>query len=218
MAKILLIETATEVCSAAIAVDGQVVALAEDLNQPNHAARLTLLIRECTQHAGIGLADLDAVAVSRGPGSYTSLRTGASVAKGICYALDKPLLAVDTLQALAAASLQKMAAQNSGESLLLAPMIDARRMEVWTALYDAHLCEVAPAQPLILENNLFYIFCQTVRGNTSSDRCIVSGNGVKKSQTSKLTRMRFLALSRIVRPHTWPTWLSNFSKILTFKT
>jgi len=181
MAKILLIETASEVCSAAIAVNGNLVALAEDQNQPNHAARLTLLIQECVRQSGIALAELDAVAVSRGPGSYTSLRVGSSVAKGICYALDKPLIAVDTLQALAAASRRAFEPQRSPDVVpLFVPMLDARRKEVWTAVYDGQLRKLVDAQPLILENNLFNIFTQSVSGFAPPNVFVVSGNGAKK--------------------------------------
>jgi tRNA threonylcarbamoyladenosine biosynthesis protein TsaB len=179
MAKILLIETATEVCSAAMAVDGKVVALAEDSEQPNHAARLTLLIQDCTQRSGIPLTHLDAVAVSSGPGSYTSLRAGASVAKGICYALDKPLIAVDTLQALAAAS-QLAAHIPSTEVACFVPMLDARRQEVWTAAYDAQLRTLVPAQPLIFENNFFEIYLQRISETAPANVFVVSGNGAKK--------------------------------------
>ena len=209
MAKILLIETATEVCSAAIAVEGQVVALAEDLQQPNHTARLTLLIDACVKQAGMPLSSLDAVAVSRGPGSYTSLRTGASVAKGICYALDKPLVAVDTLLALAWAGLRitdcglrinpalgmdakrenealtkgwvnPQSAIRNPQSVIFIPMLDARRQEVWTAAYNAHLVEIVPPQPLILQHDLFEIFLQTVAEKSTGQVFVISGNGVKK--------------------------------------
>lgn len=176
MAKLLLIETATEVCSAAIAVDGRLLALAEDPDQPNHAARLTLLIDQCTREAGIPLAELDGLALSRGPGSYTALRVGASVAKGICYALDKPLMAVDTLLALAAAA----QAEYPLPGACFLPMLDARRQEVWAAVYDAELRPLAPAQPLILEHNMFENFLQSVSPAGTSCVFIVAGNGAKK--------------------------------------
>lgn len=180
MAKILLIETATEVCSAAIAADGQLAALAEDPEQLNHAARLTLLIEQCTRQAGIPLAALDAVAVSSGPGSYTSLRVGASVAKGICYALDKPLIAVPTLQALAAASL---AALPGAPDVYLLPMLDARRNEVWTAVFDRRFQTLVPAQALILEHNMFELFLQSVPPAPAASVFVASGNGAKKTGT-----------------------------------
>ena len=122
MAKILLIETSGEVCSAAISVDGKVLALVEAPDTQSHAALLTLQIGECSNKAGILLADLDAVAVSKGPGAYTSLRVGASVAKGICFALDKPLIAVDTLLALAHASRLWVGKIPSGNLPTVAPI------------------------------------------------------------------------------------------------
>ncbi len=190
MAKILLIETATEVCSAAIAKDGNVLALAEDLQQRNHAAQLTLLIQQCTREAGISLAALDAVAVSSGPGSYTSLRVGASVAKGICYALDKPLIAVDTLKALAAASFEthfRPGNELKTETPVFAiPMLDARRNEVWAAVYDVELRLLAPAQPLILENKLLYEFLSQNPVHKPGCVYIVAGNGAKKMKSAEI--------------------------------
>ncbi|MFN0034016.1 MAG: tRNA (adenosine(37)-N6)-threonylcarbamoyltransferase complex dimerization subunit type 1 TsaB [Saprospiraceae bacterium] len=192
MAKILLIETSTEVCSAAVSVDGRVVALAEDLECQSHAALLTLQISECTEAAGISLAQLDAVAVSQGPGAYTALRVGASVAKGICYALEKPLIAVDTLRALAHASAEfgirnaeserANSAFRTPHSAFLLPMLDARRQEVWLAVYDADLREIAPAQPLILENNSFEKFVSEKIGDGKAERLVLSGNGIKKTR------------------------------------
>lgn len=177
MAKILLIETATAVCSAAIAADGEVLALAEDAGASNHAARLTLLIRECTQRCGLPLAALDAVALSRGPGSYTALRVGASVAKGICYALDKPLIALDTLQELARASLDEYRTRHA---VFAIPMLDARRNEVWAAAYDAGLRELLAPRPLVLEHDLFKKFLQAIPGFVPEAAYVVSGNGASK--------------------------------------
>ncbi len=201
MAKILLIETASEVCGAAIAIDGRTLALAEDADQARHAERLTLLIAECCRQAGLNLSDLDAVAVSRGPGSYTALRVGVSTAKGICFALDKPLITVDTLQALAAASLadyglsgasgglelsmpasgnNPQSAIRNPQPVLAIPMLDARRQEVWTAVYDDQLRTLAPAQPLILQHELFKDFINRISDYKPETVCIISGNGAKK--------------------------------------
>lgn len=189
MSRILLIETATEVCSVAIAVDGKVVALVEELQAPSHAALLTLQIEKCVGMSGIPLAALDAVAVSRGPGSYTSLRVGASVAKGICYALDKPLIAVNTLLSLAWASREEMepSSIHRPASTVFVPMLDARRQEVWLAVYDAELRLIAAEQPLILENNLFENFiCQSAPG-AAGKMLVVAGNGSIKLE-NVLTR------------------------------
>jgi tRNA threonylcarbamoyladenosine biosynthesis protein TsaB len=180
MARILLIETATEVCSAAIAVNGEVAALAEELHSQNHAALLTLQIEECAKISGISLAALDAVALSRGPGSYTSLRVGASVAKGICYALDKPLITIDTLLSLAAASREILNSHSSLLTPIFVPMLDARRQEVWLAAYDASLRPLAPAQPLILENDLFEKHIGEAAPKAEPGVLVFSGNGSLK--------------------------------------
>lgn len=180
MSRILLIETATEVCSVAIAVDGAVVALVEELQAPSHAALLTLQIEQCASMSGIPLATLDAVAVSSGPGSYTSLRVGASVAKGICYALDKPLIAVNTLLALAWASREEPSIVNRSPSTVFVPMLDARRQEVWLAVYDAELRTIAAEQPLILENNLFENFIQQNLSGAGGKTLVTAGNGSEK--------------------------------------
>jgi tRNA threonylcarbamoyladenosine biosynthesis protein TsaB len=174
MAKILLIETATEVCSAAISVDGVIFSVAEDLNSSSHASLLTLQIEHCARSSGIALNQLDAIALSRGPGAYTALRVGASVAKGICYALNKPLLAVDTLQALAMAASQETTGQ------FFVPMLDARRQEVWLAVFDKSLSSITDTQPLILENNLFDKFMQEMLPNAKPEEVVMCGNGMKK--------------------------------------
>jgi tRNA threonylcarbamoyladenosine biosynthesis protein TsaB len=150
MALILQIETATRSCSIALAQNGQVIALKE-LNEANiHASHITLFIEEAMKKADKSLEELDAVAVSMGPGSYTGLRIGVSCAKGLCYALDKPLIAVSTLAAMAAA---KKGATESNN--LLCPMIDARRMEVYMALFDQDLSVVEPVKAQILDEHTF---------------------------------------------------------------
>src|SRR6218665_669192 len=101
MAKILQIETATAVCSVALSVDGKTVSVKEESGQNLHASKLTLFIDGVLKSAGVNYNELDAIAVSKGPGSYTGLRIGVSTAKGLCYALDKPLIAIDTLQMMA---------------------------------------------------------------------------------------------------------------------
>jgi tRNA threonylcarbamoyladenosine biosynthesis protein TsaB len=131
---VLLIETATPVCSVALSTH-QGVFIRESHEQRSHAELITLFIDEVVTEAGIGLGQLDAVAVSMGPGSYTGLRIGVSSAKGICYALDKPLIAIDTLQSMATGMAEKRRDNNQNE--LLCPMIDARRMEVYAALFNA---------------------------------------------------------------------------------
>ncbi|MCP3928970.1 MAG: tRNA (adenosine(37)-N6)-threonylcarbamoyltransferase complex dimerization subunit type 1 TsaB, partial [Bacteroidetes bacterium] len=150
MAFFLNIETSTEICSICISEDETILAL-KDADDPYvHAGSITLLIQDCLKQAGITLEQLSAVSVSSGPGSYTALRIGTSTAKGICYALDKPLISIDTLQALAFASAQKI----SGE-WIHCPMIDARRMEVYTAMYDSKGNAISDKQALIVEADSF---------------------------------------------------------------
>ncbi len=135
MALIVSIETSTNICSAALARDGKVIGLVESSDEKSHASQLTLFIQKLLQEQNLHANDLDAVSVSHGPGSYTGLRIGVSVAKGICYAVGKPLIAVNTLKAIAL-----MAKESIPESKgLLCPMIDARRMEVYSALFNWQL-------------------------------------------------------------------------------
>lgn len=151
MATILQIETATQVCSAAISRDGETIALKEQMASNIHAGSLTLFIKEVMDAVGLQFIDLDAVAVSKGPGSYTGLRIGVSTAKGLCYALDKPLIAIDTLQMMASGFL---AQQDDNEGLICA-MIDARRMEVFTAVFDQDLNDVVPTEAKIIDEKSF---------------------------------------------------------------
>lgn len=184
MANILLIETATSVCSVAVARDGRVLHLIETSEADRHASLITVFIRQCLDAAGMEPQQLNAVAVSAGPGSYTGLRVGVSAAKGLCYGLGIPLIAVDTLKALASACRKKSSA---GSDDLIVPMIDARRQEVWTAVYEAgHLNVLGKAVPLVLENNMFDYFCGEVRGGDKHRRILLCGNGAFKTDSGSL--------------------------------
>ncbi len=147
MSIILGIETSTKICSVAVSDGEKLLAIKEEGGAYSHSEKLTLFIQEVLKEANIELAAIDAVAVSKGPGSYTGLRIGVSVAKGLCYALDKPLIAVDTLQAMA---------KNPALSAdIFCPMIDARRMEVYTALYNHNNEVVVPISAKIIDENSF---------------------------------------------------------------
>ena len=129
---ILNIETATKKCSVSIAKNGETIAFREIAEEGySHAEKLHVFIEELISESKITFKNLNAIAVSQGPGSYTGLRIGVSSAKGLCYALNIPLIAVDTLQSLAA--------QISISNGFIIPMIDARRMEVFSAIYDKDL-------------------------------------------------------------------------------
>ncbi len=175
MGKILNIETSTRVCSVALAVDGKVVAIQESTVENSHARHITLFAEQVMFQAGINFKDLDAVAISKGPGSYTGLRIGVSTAKGFCYSLDKPLIAVDTLQALAYGMVQKL--KNTGENpegFLFVPMIDARRMEVYSAVYDSRLNEVREVKAEVIDKNSFTGFFQ------KDKKLVFAGDGAMK--------------------------------------
>ena len=157
MPLILHIETATRVCSVALARDGALLSLKES-SQPNvHSSLLTVFIDEIFRETGVAPAQLDAVAVSKGPGSYTGLRIGVAAAKGLCYALDKPLVAVETLEAMAKGikDLTPRPALLGGEGEFVCPMLDARRMEVYCAIYDHALKEVMPTEAVIVNEDSF---------------------------------------------------------------
>jgi tRNA threonylcarbamoyladenosine biosynthesis protein TsaB len=149
---ILQIETATTVCSVALAQDSEVLACREIEQRNIHAEKITVFIEEVLHMAGKGYNDLDAIAVSCGPGSYTGLRIGVSAAKGLGFALDKPLIAVETLEAMARGILNE---RDFDADTLLCPMIDARRMEVFTAVFDSKGNRVRPTSAEIIDENSF---------------------------------------------------------------
>lgn len=128
---ILCIETSTNCCSAAICIDGKVVANRENMQAANHASELPVFVQQLLAEAQSSHWHIDAVALSQGPGSYTGLRIGTSIAKGLCYGMNIPLIPIDTLQVLCASLLVAVS-----DKALLCPMLDARRMEVYSALYD----------------------------------------------------------------------------------
>ncbi|MGO4904583.1 tRNA (adenosine(37)-N6)-threonylcarbamoyltransferase complex dimerization subunit type 1 TsaB [Flavobacterium sp. W20_MBD1_R3] len=155
MSYILNIETATKNCSVALAKEGQTILCKEIAEEGySHAERLHVFIEEIIKEAGITLQDLSAIAVSQGPGSYTGLRIGVSAAKGLCYALDIPLIAIDTLQVLAS--------QVTVSSGLIIPMIDARRMEVYSAVFNPNLEKKREVCAEIITENSFEEVQETV--------------------------------------------------------
>jgi tRNA threonylcarbamoyladenosine biosynthesis protein TsaB len=136
---ILNIETATDVCSVALANEQGLIDCLENTEGKSHSAVLTVLIDELFRKNKITIHQLDAVAVSMGPGSYTGLRIGVSVAKGLCYGLNKPLIAVSTLQSMASGFIRDQLTDNTTKNAWVCPMIDARRLEVYTAFLDKNL-------------------------------------------------------------------------------
>jgi tRNA threonylcarbamoyladenosine biosynthesis protein TsaB len=152
MSLILQIETATTVCSVAISENGYVLACKEIQQRNVHAEVITLFIDEVLCIAGKKYHELNAVAVSCGPGSYTGLRIGISVTKGLCFSLDIPFIAVETLEAMADGLISETVVNNNA---LLCPMIDARRMEVFTAVLDHAGNKIQPTSAEIIDGNSF---------------------------------------------------------------
>lgn len=170
MALILSLETSTDVCSVALHEGERVVNHAEIHEAQVHASRLAPLIDQVMQEAGFSLRQLNAVAVSAGPGSYTGLRIGTSSAKGLCYALDIPLIAVGTLDLLAFEG----AAQDTSAAFLC-PMIDARRMEVYCQVTDRGLEVIAPVAARVIDSQSFAELL-------AKGRVLFFGNGAGKCQ------------------------------------
>jgi tRNA threonylcarbamoyladenosine biosynthesis protein TsaB len=162
---ILSIDTSTTGCSVALHNGHKLLACYELFTERTSSSLLTTLINNVVQHVGHQLADLDAIAVAKGPGSYTGLRIAVATAKGLCFALDKPLLAINTLQAMTEqirhySSLERQPGlapywNASPVSLLFCPMIDARRMEVYCALYDAEGVELMPTTAKVIDDQSF---------------------------------------------------------------
>lgn len=186
MALLLNIESATEICSVCLSNDEEVLAF-EDLSEKfRHSEKMTLLIESVLKKSKKRISDLDAVVLSSGPGSYTSLRVGASVAKGICYGAEKPLISVSTMQALAWGAREKF---ETAEPMFYRPVLDARRMEVYTQLFDAELVAQDELTPEIVDDKTFL---------TELEKGIVvfAGSGAAKLQkVVKHPNARFLSLN-----------------------
>jgi len=155
MALILNIETATSICSVSLSKNGSTLITRESNEQNSHSSLITIFIEEVIAESVIKLEELDAVAISKGPGSYTGLRIGVSTAKGLCYALDKPLISIGTLQSMADGMAKNSEVQKLDKDILLCPMIDARRMEVYAALYDISNKEIREVKAEIIDENSF---------------------------------------------------------------
>ncbi len=152
MSLVLNIDTATATALVCLAKDGKPLRSLANTAQKDHASFLQVAIQQLVNDTGIALKDIDAVAVTAGPGSYTGLRVGMASAKGLCYALDKPLITLSTLAVLAVSAVQQL---NNVENCLFCPMIDARRMEVFTAVYNGALKLILQPCAMILDERSF---------------------------------------------------------------
>ncbi|MGL5683389.1 MAG: tRNA (adenosine(37)-N6)-threonylcarbamoyltransferase complex dimerization subunit type 1 TsaB [Marinifilaceae bacterium] len=168
MALILNIETSTTVCSVALAKDGEVIQLKECNEGANHSVVLGEFIDALLKEQQLSVSNLDAIAISMGPGSYTGLRIGVSMAKGLCYGANIPLIAIPTLKAMAHAMSSK-----HGKDIYYCPMIDARRMEVYTALYNVENMEISGTEAKVIDETSF----QSILDN---HEFLFFGNGSEK--------------------------------------
>ncbi|MBQ7735949.1 MAG: tRNA (adenosine(37)-N6)-threonylcarbamoyltransferase complex dimerization subunit type 1 TsaB [Bacteroidales bacterium] len=167
---ILCLDTATDICSVALTRAAQVVAYRENGDGNSHARILLPFVEEVLKEAAVKPQELAAVAVSMGPGSYTGLRIGTSTAKGLCYALEIPLIAIPTLQIIAAGASKNLPATHD---VTFCPMLDARRMEVFTALYDRNLQPLNDVAAVIVDENTFAELLE-------NHQTIFCGNGAGK--------------------------------------
>lgn len=191
MALILNIETATQICSVALAKDRNVISFAETNTANSHASQITLLIDRIMNDSNISFKSLDAIAVSEGPGSFTGLRIGVSTAKGLCYALNKPMIAVSTLDALARSVMSNhykvrlKEEKDWMDNYFICPLIDARRMEVYTALYDSSGKRIVNPQAIIVDENF-------LSGYLNEQNIIFVGNAVNKCKGVLMNRKTIL--------------------------
>ena len=167
MAFILNIETSTTVCSVSLSKNGELLSFKEINNGYTHAENLHIFIENIIKQASVTLKELNAVAISKGPGSYTGLRIGVSAAKGLAYSLNIPLIALDTLEIMANSALAK------DNDAVYCPMIDARRMEVYTTVYDKYLKQLKETEALIVDEN-------SVSKFSSYNKIYFFGDGMEK--------------------------------------
>lgn len=173
MALLLNIDTATGYAGVCLSKDGRVLASQSHQHQKDHAAFLQPAIEAIMHEGGYQLKDIDAVAVTGGPGSYTGIRVGLASAKGICYALNKPLILVNTLAVIANAAIENTPQNELEKDAIFYAMIDARRMEVFAGIYNQKLLELDNTRALILDNVFF-------EGLNCHSKVIFCGDGAQK--------------------------------------
>jgi tRNA threonylcarbamoyladenosine biosynthesis protein TsaB len=184
---ILSIDTSTRACSVALHQDSVLLTSSELFAEKSHSGMLTTLIDNTLKVASVSYQDLDAIAVAKGPGSYTGLRIGVSTAKGLCFALDKPLLGINTLEAMAWQVNDFVV-----ESHLLCPMIDARRMEVYCSILDKKGQIIEPTQAKIIDE---FSFLETLEKQS----VVFFGDGAAKCQKA-ITHPNAIFLQNVIQP------------------
>ena len=212
MSLILSIDTSTKVCSVALHKEGKLLAISELYTEKSHSGMLTTLCENVVKHAGFSLKSLDAIAVAKGPGSYTGLRIGVSTAKGFCFALDKPLIAVNTLEAMA-----YQIKDFYDKTYLLCPMIDARRMEVYCQVYDNQMIIISETEAKIIDELSFSEIL-------NEKKIVFFGDGAAKCQ-AEITHKNAVFLPTEIHPSTKTVGLvatksfekSLFENVVTFE-
>ena len=195
MGYILNIETATKNCSVSLAQDGNVIAIREFAGEGySHAEKLHVFIEEVIKEAGTTFSALNAIAVSMGPGSYTGLRIGVSAAKGLCYALNIPLIAIDTLELLA----RRVKAADG----VIIPMIDARRMEVYSAVFDVGYNKIREIKAEIITETSFSEY---------TDTCHLAGDGAEKCK-DLLPEGKFVYHNDVIYPSSAEMAMLSYNK------
>lgn len=222
MSFILNIDTATEIASVALAESGITIASEENIQQKDHAAWIHTAVQNLATKTGVPLNDLKAVAVTAGPGSYTGLRVGMATAKGFCFALNIPLITESTLKVMAFSAANHLQVYMTDANILLCPMIDARRMEVFTAVFNAHLEEQLAASAQVLTAESFKSYLTTndvifVGSGSGKFRQLISTNRAKfldihhsANELAALSHKKFLTQTFDDVAYAEPTYLKEF--------
>ncbi len=222
MSLILNIDTSTENGSICLADGAHCLFLSSNDVQKEHAGWLHPAIRESLEKSGKKVTDLMGIGITAGPGSYTGLRVAMATAKGLCYALNIPLIAVNTLEAMASMAVEE-------ETDYICPMIDARRMEVFTALYDKNLLSIIPPCAIILNENSFSTLLQDKKilffgnGNNKFEKIIVEKNAVFKNLTfnashlSQFSNRKFVKSEFSMLSNAEPFYLKNYNTLFISK-
>ena len=186
MSVILIIDTSNETAFVGISKDGIVLSKQINTEQNKHAAFVHIAIQEACKTAGVSLKDIDAVAVVNGPGSYTGLRVGLSTAKGLCFTLNKPLILLNTLFMMAASIKNHylLTETRNDNKVLFCPLIDARRMEVFTAIYDFELKEVVAPMAMIIEETSFQSYLKDYLVAFGGNGCIKVEQMIQQDNTT----------------------------------
>ncbi len=176
MIHILCIETGTTTCSVALGNENGVVGFKDLSDSRAHASQLSVLVDELLKELSFDISKVDAIAISQGPGSYTGLRIGVSFAKGVCYSLGKPLIAVGSLDSMVYGIKEVLPKETISDISLFCPMIDARRMEVYSAFYNQTIHRISEVEAIIVDSNSFF-------NQLQNSKVLFFGNGASKCKS-----------------------------------